>query len=346
MKKGVWWLILILVPLFVVAFLARRVFVPSHRRSAPEKVSKPNAAREMSSVTSPAGESDVSFPKFQAEQVKGYREFVFSLRDQGLSPEETQKRVSEYAKTKLVKAYLDYKKTEEGAKAADDIDRELIVISLQVARDDSLVDRFLRSEKDPKKSLELKLFAAEQYGRMHNSTKASELMDAVLEGSNGKYPELHKQAELSLFRVAPEGLVFPEFPEGTKDMEGKAIKVADNRGKILLLDFWATWCTPCLGEIPHMVKAYEEYHDKGFEIVGISFDQSKEKLLQFTDKQKMTWRQYFDGLGWGNKIGKAYGIQAIPAMYLLDKDGKVITNNARGGRLEEILGKELGGEKE
>ncbi len=342
MKKGMWWLIL--VPLCVVAFLARRVFVPSDTKLAPETVRVPSPAGERSSDTSPAGEGDVSFRQFQAGQVKGYREFVFSLQRQGLSPEEMQKRISEYAKTNLIKAYLDWKETKDGAKAAEDIDRELIVISLQVARDDGLVDRFLRSGKDPKKSLELKLFAAEQYARMRNSRKAKELVDAVLKESKTKYPELHKQAELNLFRVAPEEMVFPEFPEGTKDMEGKVIKVADYKGKIVLLDFWATWCGPCLGEVPNMVKAYEKYHDKGFEIVGISFDQSKEKFLEFTKKEKMTWRQYFDGLGWGNKVGKAYGIRAIPAMYLLGKDGRVITNNARGGRLEEVVGKELGGE--
>lgn len=322
MRKAIW--SSALTPLCAAVLLAGLVFLPSG--------------------TSLAEEKGVTFRQFQGEQVKGYREFVFSLRKEGLSPEEMQKRTSEYAKTKLIKAFLDWKKTKDGAKAAEDIDRELIVISLQVARDDSLVDRFVRSEKDPKKSLELKLFAAEQYARMRNSQRARELVDAVLKESKGKSPEIYKQAETTLFRVAPEGLMFPEFPEGTKDMDGKVIKVADYKGKTVLLDFWATWCGPCLREVPNMVNAYEKYHDKGFEIVGISFDQSKEKFLEFTKKEKMTWRQYFDGLGWGNKVGKAYGIRAIPAMYLLDKDGRVITNNARGGRLEEVVRKELGGE--
>lgn len=323
MKKAMRWLVLTL--FCVVGCLAERAAV--------------------SVVASGAKEAEVTFQQFQMEQVKKYREFVSSLRKEQLSPEEMQKRTKEYAKNKLLKAFLDYKKTKEGAKVADDIDRELIVISIQVARDDSFADRILRSEKDPKRSLELKLFAAEQYGRVRNSEKARELVNAVLEESKAKFPEVHKQAGTVLFRVAPEGLAFPEFQEGTKDMEGKALRVADYKGKIVLVDFWATWCGPCLTEIPNLVKAYRKYHDKGFEIVGISFDQSKEKLLKLTKEEKMTWRQYFDGLGWGNKVGKAYGIRAIPAMYLVGKNGKVISNNVRGGTLEEVLAKELGAEK-
>jgi len=296
-------------------------------------------------VTRGAEEGGVTFGQFQAEQVKKYREFVSSLRKEGLSREETQKQINEYAKTKLIKAFLDWKKTKDGAKAAEDIDRELIVISLQVARDDSLVDRFLRSEKDPKKSLGLKLFAAEQYARMRNSAKAKELVEAVLKESKAKFSEIYKQAESTLFLVAPEGLVFPEFPDWTKDMDGKDLRIADYRGKILLVDFWAEWCGPCRKEAPSLVKAYQKYHDKGFEVIGISFDKSKEKMLAFTKDQKMPWRQYFDGLGWDNKVGKVYGIGAIPAMYLLDKEGKVITNDARGSRLHEILEEQLGGEK-
>ena len=290
-----------------------------------------------------ASEQGVSFRIFRQNQVKKFNEFASSLRSQNLSNEEFREKIKEYARTKLIPAFLDYRKTEEGAKAADDIDSELLMIGIQVAGDESVVDRVFRSQKDPKKLLGLKVFAAEQYGRMRNSEKAKELVEAVLKESKGKYPEIHTQAESMLFLVAPEGLAFPEFPKGTKDMDGKVLRVADYRGKILLVDFWATWCGPCLPEIPHMVKTYQKYHNKGFEIVGISFDQSKEKLLELTKKEKMTWRQYFDGLGWGNKVGKAYGIRAIPAMYLIGKNGKVISNNVRGGRLEEVLKKELGG---
>jgi thiol-disulfide isomerase/thioredoxin len=112
----------------------------------------------------------------------------------------------------------------------------------------------------------------------------------------------------------------------------------------VLVDFWATWCGPCRPEVPNLVKAYQKYRSKGFEIIGISLDRSKKDFFEFTEKEKMTWRHYFDGLYWENKVARAYGVRAIPAMYLVGKDGKVISNNVRGGRLETILAKELGGE--
>jgi peroxiredoxin len=93
--------------------------------------------------------------------------------------------------------------------------------------------------------------------------------------------------------------------------------------------------------VPNLVKAYEEYNKKGFEIIGISFDESREKFDEYIKENKMPWPQYFDGKGWQNEVGPTYGIQSIPTMYLLDKDGKVITTDLRGGKLEEALAENL-----
>ena len=114
--------------------------------------------------------------------------------------------------------------------------------------------------------------------------------------------------------------------KATNDQEMDLEKL---KGKVVLVDFWATWCGPCVKEIPNVRAAYEKLHPKGFEIVGISFDSDRKKLDVFVEKEKMPWVQYFDGKGWGNEFGKKFGINSIPAMWLVDKKGVLRDLNAR-----------------
>jgi thiol-disulfide isomerase/thioredoxin len=123
-------------------------------------------------------------------------------------------------------------------------------------------------------------------------------------------------------------------------VDGTKIDLSSMKGKVVLIDFWATWCPPCRGEVPNVVAAYKKYHDKGFEIVGISLDSDKSALLAFTKEHDMTWPQYFDGAGWDNKISKGFGIDSIPAMWIVGKDGKVATTNGRddlAGQVDKLL---------
>ena len=136
-----------------------------------------------------------------------------------------------------------------------------------------------------------------------------------------------------------EGTKFPDFDE--KDVAGKSFSIANYKGKVVLVDFWATWCGPCVQELPNVLNAYEKYHAKGFEIVGISLDKDESKLTNFTTDKKMTWQQFFDGKVWQNKLAVKYGINSIPATYLLDGEGKIIAKNLRGEALDEALAKAL-----
>jgi thiol-disulfide isomerase/thioredoxin len=133
------------------------------------------------------------------------------------------------------------------------------------------------------------------------------------------------------------GTKFPGFDE--QDVNGKPISVSNYKGKVVMVDFWATWCGPCRGEIPNVVATYQKYHNKGFEIVGVSLDQDKQKLLDYTQQQNMAWPQFFDGQGWNNKLAVKYGIESIPASFLLDGNGNIIAKNLRGEKLEAAVAK-------
>ena len=135
------------------------------------------------------------------------------------------------------------------------------------------------------------------------------------------------------------GKFFPDF--SVTDLNGKPLSLSQFKGKVVLVDFWATWCPPCVAEIPNVRAAYGKYRDKGFEIVGISLDRSKADLLKFIGQHKLTWPQYFDGDNPAASLGEKYGIESIPATFLMDADGKIIATNLRGDDLEKHLARLL-----
>lgn len=130
-----------------------------------------------------------------------------------------------------------------------------------------------------------------------------------------------------------------------KATDGTEVDIAKLKGKVVLIDFWATWCGPCIAEIPNVVENYRKYHSKGFEVIGITLESTPDdlkKMTSFAQKNGMVWPQYFDGKGWQNDLGRKFGINAIPAMFLLDKEGRIASSNARGEKLESEIKRLLG----
>lgn len=175
----------------------------------------------------------------------------------------------------------------------------------------------------------------------------AEYVDAAEGGDKAKAqsmePQLEKlyaaytAAQDSLLRELVYGMKFTELE--MNDLEGKPVKLSQwaGKGNCVLIDFWASWCGPCRQEMPNVVANYKKYHDKGFEIVGVSFDSKSDAWKKAVSELGMTWPQMSDLKGWESAGAKAYGITSIPASVLLDAEGKIIGMNLRGEALGEKL---------
>ena len=121
-------------------------------------------------------------------------------------------------------------------------------------------------------------------------------------------------------------------------VDGKTRKLSDLRGKVVLVDFWASWCTPCRRENPHVVAIYHKYKDMGFDIYSVSLDKTREAWVEAIKKDGLVWENHVsDLMGWQSTGGKAYGIMSVPSTVLIDRDGKVIARNLRGDDLERAV---------
>ena len=190
-----------------------------------------------------------------------------------------------------------------------------------------------------------------------NSDKYASIM-AIQGMEPDKYSDVYKTLDANLSKKFPADKNVKMFHEVVSKMlattngqeapeinlptpDGKVLALSSLRGKIVLVDFWASWCGPCRKEMPNVVKAYSKFKDKGFEIYGVSLDQDKTRWLEAIQTDGITWPQVSDLKYWECEAAKQYAVEGIPYTVLLDKEGKIIAKNLRGADLEKAIEKAL-----
>ena len=222
----------------------------------------------------------------------------------------------------------------------------------QTAMSRGNVDEAKKAEIDYSAMLDNMKFFTKNFVKEHNESVvaayitlvqlATQIEGAELDSIAAKFPAEISNSEYVIkvkeiadaIKKTAIGAVAPDFT--MNDPAGKPVQLSSLRGKVVMIDFWASWCAPCRQENPNVVKLYQKYNAKGFEIIGVSLDRTREEWVKAIEDDQLSWVHVSDLQFWQNSAARLYSVNSIPQTYLLDKEGKII---AKGLRSEQLAAK-------
>lgn len=308
-----------------------------------QKVDKEEKAEGLKALQEAQKDAQLELKKEYLEELQSYVKKNKKADDLGDAVEEIISVAGEVKDYDAAEdAAKDFLKKHEDHDSADNIKIALAGVMLGSGDADKAKDAVMDAVEvsdDLNGNITMLRDLASLQGLMLDLDGARASYDVILEmpeiAGNARYKEYFEGLKKELDQLGED---FDHFT--WTDLEGEEFNTSDDyEGKVLLVDFWATWCGPCLQEMPNVTAAYEEYHEMGFEILGISLDNAdQEKKLRSTmDDYDMTWRQVYEGKGWKGDLVKRFGVNSIPHTVLLNGEGKIVATNLRGDALERAL---------
>ncbi len=307
-----------------------------------------------------AGEKDWYAKARQLYEAKNYAQ-ALEMIDKGLKESVKSKRLVYFKYTIL----MELKRYDEALAAVDEgikrlgYDGDLYAWKFKILFKQQKYQQALAVILESDRLSEQKLpwpyiFAADVYLKLNNKEKAFEYLDKAVDrgfishrdlfSEEAEYNELYRGLDQDprYKRLVDKIHANIGIGKSAKDftvklLTGDDFTLSAGKGKVIMVDFWATWCPPCIKEIPKIKQYYETFKAKGFEIIGISLDSNKDVLKEFIDNEKIPWKIAFSGAGWEDETAGLYGVRSIPSYWLIDRNGVLRHFNLRKGELKKAI---------